>query len=144
MPLANFMDVKVDEANDAEIRLSCRLSANHNHLGTAFGGSLSALMILASYCRLFYIINGNGHVVVKSNSTQFFEPVHEDLVAVCLSPSKEDVDDFRQLYSKKGRGRLHLVSEIRLRNGKVAARMVSEFVGMAADKKSPAASSGQA
>lgn len=129
MPLAKAMEVQVQQVDDTHMELTCALNKNYNHIGSAFGGSLSALMILAAYCRLFHIMGGEGHVVVKKNAAEFFKPVHEDLKAVCLTPSSPDVEQFMKLYTNKGRGRLTLVSEIRLKDGTVAARMESEFVG---------------
>lgn len=130
MPLAKAMDVRVLTANETEMKLTCLLSANHNHLGTAFGGSLSAMMILAAYCRLFYLMDGDGHVVLKKSFTQFMKPVKEDIVAICLPPTAVAVEEFMRIYQKKGRARLQLLSEIRLKDGNLAARMESEFVGL--------------
>ncbi|MBX3021429.1 MAG: YiiD C-terminal domain-containing protein [Bdellovibrionales bacterium] len=129
MPLALAMDVRVALADANSIELTCRLAPNHNHLGSAFGGSLSALMILAAYCRLFHLMNGQGHVLLKSSQMEFFKPVHEDLRAICGPPDPREAQEFLKTYNKKGRARLTLVSEIRLTDGTVAARMTGEFVG---------------
>jgi thioesterase domain-containing protein len=129
MPLAEAMDVHVVRADAEHTELSCSLSKNHNHLGSAFGGSLTALMILAAYCRIFQIMNGQGHVLLKSSSCEFLAPVEEELRAVCLPPQPQDAEEFLRVYNKKGRARLVLQSEIRLHDGRVAARLSGEFVG---------------
>ncbi len=82
IPVSKFMQVEVTSI-DQDIELQCALAPNHNHLGTAFGGSLSALMILAAYCQLFGLIEEQGHVVLKTTSMQFLIPVDEKLRAVC-------------------------------------------------------------
>lgn len=75
IPVSQFMQFEVVRLAE-DIELERDLAPNHNHLlGTAFGGSLSALMILAAYCQLFRLINENGHVVLKSTSMQFLIPV---------------------------------------------------------------------
>lgn len=129
MPLAKAMDVRVVRLDENHVELTCPLAPNHNHLGSAFGGSLSTLMILAAYCRLFYMIDDTGHVLLKSSSYEFFTPVHEELKAVCQSPSLEAREAFLNAYRKKGRARLTLTSEILLKDGTIAARMIGEFVG---------------
>jgi len=111
------------------MELGCSLDANHNHVGTAFGGSLSALLILAAYCRIFQMMDGQGHVVLKNTKIDFMLPVKEDLRAICLPPSHEDSQEFLQTYEKKGRARLTLTSEIVLKSGKIAARLTGQFVG---------------
>jgi thioesterase domain-containing protein len=129
MPLAEAMDVRVLKADALNMELGCGLAPNHNHLGSAFGGSLSALMILAAYCRLFFLMNGKGHVLLKSSQMEFLLPVTEDLRAFVLAPQTKDVYAFLKAYQKKGRARLVLISEVRLADGRVACRMTGEFVG---------------
>ena len=129
IPLAKAMNVKVEYFDSGRVELTCPLTPNHNHLGTAFGGSLSALMILAAYCRLFAIINGKGHVLLKSNSMQFLKPVHEDLRAISIPPDQEASDIFLKTYQKKKRARITLISEILLSDASVACRMTGEFIG---------------
>ena len=130
IPLSQFMQVKVVKAEKDFVELECELSPNHNHLGTAFGGSLSCLMILAAYCKVFQFISETGHVVLKSNSTEFFFPVQEKLRAVCRSPSADKVESFLKTYQKKNKARLTLESHIVLEDGKIACSMISEFVGV--------------
>jgi thioesterase domain-containing protein len=129
IPLAGAMGVRVLRADDESVELGSELDLNHNHLGTAFGGSLSALMILASYCRLFQMMDGQGHVLLKSSSMEFLKPVTEDLRAVSLAPTKEDREEFLRTYLKKGMARLTLQSVIVLKSGVIAARAAGEFVG---------------
>lgn len=130
IPLSQFMQVEVIQADDKCIGLECALLPNHNHLGTAFGGSLTCLMILAAYCQIFRIINQTGHVVIKSSSTEFLLPVEEKLHAICAAPEVEAVSQFLKVYNKKGRARLTLESQIVLADGRIACRMKSEFVGI--------------
>ncbi len=82
IPMSKYMQVKVVRADQQEIELECDLAPNHNHVGTAFGGSLATLMVLAAYCQLFEIINETGHVLLKNTSMNFVYPVEEKLRAV--------------------------------------------------------------
>ncbi|MCM2281694.1 MAG: thioesterase domain-containing protein [Bdellovibrionaceae bacterium] len=130
IPLSQWMGVRVVTAGPDEIRLECPLTQNHNHLGSAFGGSLSCLMILAGYCQAFQLMGASGHVVLKSNSTDYRLPVIEPLRAVCERPPEEDVQEFLQQYAKKGKARIHLKMHTVLSDGRIACSMHAEFVGI--------------
>lgn len=130
IPLSKFMQVQVTRVDNTEVELQCILEPNHNHMGTAFGGSLSCLMILAAYCQTFKLIQANGHVVLKSSSMKFMIPVEETLRAICKTPSNEEVQSFTNTFHKKGRARIELESHILLKNGQVACTLTGEFVGI--------------
>lgn len=130
IPMSKYMQVKVVRANQEEIELECDLAPNHNHVGTAFGGSLATLMVLAAYCQLFEIINETGHVLLKNTSMNFIYPVEEKLRAVCIAPALDQVKKFQEAYAKKGKARLELSSQIVLADGRVACQMTGEFVGV--------------
>ena len=130
IPLAKAMRVSVVKSDTTSVELTSPLEPNHNHLGTAFGGSLSTLMILAGYCRLFVMMNGTGHVLLKTTSMQFLKPVEEELRAVARIPDPKLCDNFLKTYAKKKRARIILTSEIVLKDGTVACRMSGEFVGV--------------
>ncbi len=129
IPLAKAMGVKVIKLDDTSVELTSPLQPNHNHIGTAFGGSLSTLMILAGYCRLFVMMNGIGHVLLKNTSMRFIKPVNEELRAVAAKPEETLSENFLKIYAKKKRARFVLTSEIILADGTVACQMTGEFVG---------------
>lgn len=131
IPMSRAMGVQVERCDEV-IQLRAALLENQNHMGTAFGGSLNTLMILAAYCRLFVMIGGQGHVVLKTSSAEFLKPVKETLVAVSLPPDPKAADEFLKTYRKKNRARILLQSEIRLSDGSVACRLQGEFVGVMA------------
>jgi len=136
IPLSQFMQVRVIKADEASVELQCPLGPNHNHVGTAFGGSLSCLMILAAYCQIFQLIDENrtqdktSHVLLKSSSFEFFHPVDKDLKAICKISDLNAAQYFLKTYRKKGRARLILESQIFLPSGQVACQMKAEFVGI--------------
>ena len=53
IPLTRAMQVRVEGYDKSGLVLTAPLAANHNHLGTAFGGSLAALVMLAGYALLW-------------------------------------------------------------------------------------------
>lgn len=130
IPLSRLMGVKVTTADGNLIKLEADLEPNHNHLGTAFGGSLSTLMILAAYCQIFQRINRSGHVVLKSSVMSFKVPVNQKLCAISQPPDAQVIDHFLKTYHKKGKARLNIESHILLEDGTIACTMISEFVGL--------------
>lgn len=129
IPVAEFMQVEVSRV-DQDIELQCALAPNHNHLGTAFGGSLSALMILAAYCQLFRIIEEKGHVVLKTTEMKFLIPVDEKLIAVCKSPGDKELQNFIKTFDRMKKARMTLESHIVLADGRVASTLTGEFVAI--------------
>lgn len=130
IPLSQFMQVKVIHADEKQIELHCPLAPNHNHVGTAFGGSLATMMVLAAYCQLFKIIKETGHVLLKTSAMNYMHPVKETLRAVCVAPKDAEVKKFKDAFAKKGKGRLTLTSQILLADGRIACEMTGEFVGV--------------
>lgn len=130
IPLSKFMQVQVVRADDVEVVLESILEPNHNHLNTAFGGSLSSLMLLAGYCQAFGLIQDQGHIVVKSTELKFIIPVQETLRAVCKSPSAKEIESFRESYRRKNRARINLESQIILEDGRIACTLTGQFVAI--------------
>lgn len=130
IPITLAIGVHVVSADDARVEITCPLSVNHNHLGTAFGGSLAAVAILAGYAWIFRALITRGHdvhVVLKSTSIDYLKPVEEDLRAVCEAPPAPEFEKFVSTFERKGLARLTLRSVIETASG-VACSLTGEFV----------------
>ncbi len=130
IPITKAFGVKVVKADHDQVELICPLELNHNHLGTAFGGSLAAVAILAGYTWIFQELDRRGHkvhVLLKSSEAEYHMPVHEDLRAMCKAPDENTFESFIKAFEKKGLARLNLTSEIRTSQG-VACTLKGEFV----------------
>ena len=114
--LARPMGVIVESADDAGIVLRAPLPPNTNHKGTAFGGSLYALAVLTGWAWLTrYIASSdiNADAVIQESSMQFLVPVKGELRATITPPAEADIDKFRKLLLRAGRGRIRLRVEMR-------------------------------
>ncbi|MEO0374023.1 MAG: YiiD C-terminal domain-containing protein [Cyanobacteria bacterium P01_A01_bin.17] len=95
--------------------LSAPLPPNINHRSTAFGGSLSAVAILAAwtyvYCQL-QNLSLPCRIVIQGNSIEYLQPVETDFQAHCMAPSQLLWDRFIKTITRRGKGRISLNVEI--------------------------------
>ncbi len=109
IPLTRAMGVKVEAYDREKLILTAPLEENHNHLGTAFGGSLGALATLAGYGLLWLELGDRDcHIVIRSSSISYERPVHGLLRAICRRPDESELADFKDAFKKKGKARIRL------------------------------------
>jgi thioesterase domain-containing protein len=83
IPLTRAMGVRVVGDSRAGFAVEAPVAANHNHLHTAFGGSINAVATLAAYAFLWLRIHDEQtHVVVRESSIQFVRPVRHMIRAL--------------------------------------------------------------
>jgi len=130
IPLTRAMGVQVAAYDGARLVLTAPLAQNHNHLGTAFGGSLNALATLAGYALLWLELKDRtAHIVIRKSSIQFHHPVRGELQAVCRIPDAAVLVAFRRAFAHKGKARLELRVEI-VEEGTVAVEFTGTFVAV--------------
>ncbi len=124
------MGIRVESYDGEQLVLTAPLEINHNHLGTAFGGSLGALAMLAGYGLVWLMFGGKeGHVVVRDASISFRRPVREELRAVCRQPEEAAVQAFKTKFQTDGSARIRLAVAL-LEGHRVAATFEGTFVAM--------------
>lgn len=131
IPITKMLGVKVLRAEYAAVELSAPLALNHNHLGTAFGGSMNAIAVLTGYMWLYMALDSvdlDGDVLLKSSRIDYFKPVTEDIRAICASPSSRNFKKFLSSYKRKGIGRLTLEAQILLADGSLASEFSGDFI----------------
>ena len=110
--------------------LTAPLAPNHNHLGTAFGGSLVTIATLAGYCALWTALGDRKiHIVVRRSSIEYLRPVTKEIRATCQIPAEEDLTRLRKTLVAHGKARLPLeviISE----NSKECVQFTGEFVAL--------------
>lgn len=109
IPLTRAMGVEVRSWDGRELCIAAPLEPNHNHLGTAFGGSLSALATLAGYSLLWLLLGDReAHIVIRDSSLRFRHPVRGELRALCRHPGDEAWQAFHARFTSSGKARLTL------------------------------------
>lgn len=132
IPISHEMGVRVASAGLDSLRLAAPLSPNINHRATAFGGSVSALAILAGWAWLHVMMraaNVEARLVIQRNSIEYLAPIAGDFEARCGWQPRADVDRFLATFRRGGKARLALTVEI-LFQGDVAARFEGDYVAL--------------
>src|SRR5688572_18436898 len=101
IPLTQAMGVTVESWDGQLLVLHAPLEPNHNHLGTAFGGSLSALATLAGYCLLWLVLGDRqAHIVVRESTIRYRSPVRGALRALCRLPAAQELEVFQRKFAE--------------------------------------------
>ena len=143
IPISQAMGVSVLHAGPDGVRLGMPLAPNLNHRGTVFGGSASALGMLASWTLVHERLReGEGltpHLVVQKSTIEYLEPVAGDVLAWASPPSPEAWERFVRTLRRRGRARIEVGAEL-VWEERPVARLSGAFV--AADRLDDARSPG--
>jgi thioesterase domain-containing protein len=130
IPLTKSLGLSIVSIDERGALIRAPLAPNLNHLGGAFGGSLSTMMILSGYIWLYHALlknNHHAHVILFKEESEYLLPVKTDIEVLAFAPSPADWKKCEESFLRKGTGRLILHSEISLPEG-IAARFKGEFV----------------
>lgn len=130
IPMARAIGMKVLEASSSRSKIVGPLSLNRNHMDTAFGGSLSTLLILSCYTWLFQkldLMKFKSHVLIQSGHTEYLLPVKEDIVAIANAPDEKDFQRFFETFSRKSVGKISIEATVNTAQG-TACTFKGEFV----------------
>lgn len=133
-PLAVSMGVRVEACGGEGLVLVAPLLPNRNHLGTAFGGSLAAVAMLAGYGYLWVALGDPAaHLVVGQAEVVYRRPVRGEIRAVCRGGmggvGEGEMEVFREEVGRGGKGRIRVGVTIE-EEGEVAVRFAGTFVGV--------------
>jgi thioesterase domain-containing protein len=130
IPITRAMGVRVTEYDGSQLKLVAPIALNHNHLGTAFGGSLSAVATLAGYGLLWLELGDkNAHLVIRKSELSFRRPVRQEIVAVGRRPSPDYLQAFKSAFAQHHKARISLDVTIE-EEGVVAVEFRGTFVAL--------------
>ena len=113
--LARHIGVVVESADDSAVVMRAPLAPNANYKGTAFGGSLYSLAVLAGWAWVTRYLAARGlcaDAVIQESSVRFLAPVRGELRASAAAPAEVEISKFRRMLQRAGRGRIRLRVEI--------------------------------
>lgn len=132
IPLSRAMQVSVLSVSAESVVLQAPLAPNINHRETVFGGSASALAILAAWALLQTRLQGEGlqsRLVIQRNEMEYLEPIPGAFVARSALQEPGEWPQFKRMLLRRGKARLAVVSVLE-HEGRVAGRFRGEFVAL--------------
>jgi len=133
IPLSAAMQVAAVAVDATGVTLAAPLAPNINHRDTVFGGSASAIAILAAWSLLHTRLRAEGvaaRLVIQSNAMAYLLPIAGDFTARSALAEPDQWPRFMRTLARMGRARLHVTAELHS-DGQVAARLSGDFVALA-------------
>jgi thioesterase domain-containing protein len=133
IPLSKAMQVGVDAVGADEVILRAPLAPNINHRDTVFGGSASAVAILAAWSLLHGRLRAAGfasRLVIQRNTMDYALPILGEFTARSALERPEAWPQFMRMLARKGRARTTAVVLLEA-GGQAVGRLAGEFVAIA-------------
>ncbi len=135
IPISKAMGVEVAQATAAAVTLSAPLAPNINHRDTVFGGSASAVALLAAWALLLLRLKHeglDGYIVVRRNTISYDRPMPGDFTATAALAGAAAWASFATTLQRKHRARIALTVALHCRGEKVG-ELQGEFVVVASE-----------
>ena len=130
IPLSRAMEVAVQAAGSDGVVLYAPLAPNINHRDTVFGGSASAVAILAAWSALYVRMRAEqraGRIVIRRNKMSYERPITGDFTATSAPP---DAAAWAKAVATLGKGRparVHVTATLECAGQRVGV-LEGEFV----------------
>ena len=134
IPLSKAMAVSVDSVDPHGVVLRAPLAPNINHRDTVFGGSASALAILAAWSLLHTRLRSEGissRLVIQRNTMEYEQPIVGEFTARSFLEQAQ-WQQFTRMLARKGKARI-AVSSVLEHAGQEVGRLTGEFVALGAE-----------
>lgn len=133
IPLSRAMGVRVAQARLDVVELTAPLAPNINHRETVFGGSASALAILAAWTLVHLRLQDAGHaarLVIQENTMHYDRPILADFSAICAWHDDAAWRRFVTTLARRRRARIAVASHLEC-GGATVGRLEGVFVALA-------------
>ncbi len=124
IPISSAMGVRVVSCDSAGVRLTAPLAANINHRATVFGGSASAVAILAAWTYLYFVLKTAGlsaRLVIQSNTINYLAPITADFEGECAAMTPDELERFVKMLRRHGKARITVAAVLTCAGTKTAA-----------------------
>ncbi len=129
IPIVQSLEIKIERLTEDSCVLSAPLKANHNHKGTAFGGSLYNTCVVAAYA-LVYSKNSAAEMdlVIRDANIHYIGPVDKDF-QVIAKIDKDEWDQMMKGLNRKDRARIAVTAQVfNTGDNKVQCEFIGDFV----------------
>ncbi len=133
IPLSKAIGIEVQESSTECVVLSAPLVPNKNHQSTVFGGSASAVAILAAWALLYLRLKQAGcstRLVIQKNTMVYERPIADKFVASSSVGDPSAWQKFQEVFRRKKRARISVRVTIQC-NGEKVGEMNGDFVALA-------------
>lgn len=123
IPISAAMGVRVQACDAAGATLTAPLAPNVNHRATVFGGSASAVAILAAWTWLHFSLQTAGQpsrLVIQKNGMEYLAPIASDFEARCDALPAATLEKFLHTLSRHGKARITFGAALTCDKAKVA------------------------
>jgi thioesterase domain-containing protein len=130
IPISAAMGVEVHTASASGVRLRAPLEPNINHRSTVFGGSASAVAILAGWTLLHVRLSQGGHgsrIVIQNSYVHYDAPIDGAFDAVALPPPDEVWARFVKTLDRRGKARIEIRVTLE-QDGQLAGGLTASYV----------------
>jgi len=113
IPLSNAMGVSVLQVAEDSVTLLAPLAPNINHRHTVFGGSASALAILAGWALLHVRLRSEGitdRLVIQRNVMEYEHPITGAFTARAALEHPQRWKQFTSMLMRKGKARITVLA----------------------------------
>ncbi len=134
LPLARAAQVSIDAYDGETLRLSAPLSENINDKGTAFGGSLYNLCVIAGWgmTHLKALALGlEGDIVVAKGEISYLRPLKDRLVATAHTPEADILEKAQQHHTGLGKSVFHIDVTVPDEGGKTCVKFRGKYAVLA-------------
>jgi thioesterase domain-containing protein len=132
IPLSRAMGVEVASLQEDGVVLQAPLAPNINHRETVFGGSASAVAILAGWSLVHTRLLRQGigaRVVIQNNTMRYDAPITGTFSARARLSDGADWARFIAMLGRKGRARIEVSVDVEF-EGSSAGHLTGEFVAV--------------
>jgi thioesterase domain-containing protein len=135
IPLSKAMQVSALAVSTDSVMLSAPIRPNINHRDTVFGGSASALAILAAWSLMNVRLSQQSvdfRLVIQRNVMEYLAPMAEEFTATSSLKAPQSWERQLRMLERKGAARFAVIAELWCA-GKQTGNFSGEFVALAAD-----------
>jgi thioesterase domain-containing protein len=132
IPLSRAMAVRVLSVDPTGVVLEAPLEPNINQHHSVFGGSASAVAMLASWTLLYARLRADeflGNLLIQRNSMEFKRPIVGRFTARAALEQPQRWQHFIGTLQRRGKARV-AVGALLQQQGGIAARFSGEFVAL--------------
>ena len=135
IPLSRAMAVEVRSATPDGVELFAPLAPNINHRDTVFGGSASAVAIVAAWSALHVRMRAAGldvRLVIRRNTMSYDRPITSGFTATAAPPSDEAWDKLVATVERGRPARVNVGAQLHC-DGQLVGELDGEFAVLQKD-----------